>query len=135
LYQAARKTGAQGTPGVARHPEAETMVDGVAATFRKHGQKTTLRGRDRVRKDFKERPVFIAVQAIMAVCEAKLLERKKAGYRWCGKALIKLQAARGAPYALCDVVRAFNRRVANGQVDTVPPGSIAVDARKPRKPK
>ena len=110
LADMAGKRGASGPPGTARHAVASAMVAAVVHEFHKLGVATPLRHPDEWQADWEERPVFKAVEAVMAVTEAHLEALREVEAPTARNALLALRAARDAPYTLVQAVRAANKR-------------------------
>ena len=110
LEEIAGKRGASGPPGAARHARAAEMVADVTFEFHKAGVATPLRHSDEWRTDWEDRPVFVAVKAVLSVTEAHLEALREVEPVTARNALLALRAARDAPYTLVRAVRAANRR-------------------------
>lgn len=110
LEEIAGKRGASGPPGAARHARAAEMVADVAFEFHKAGIATPLRHPDEWRTDWEDRPVFVAVKAVLSTSEGHLEALKEMEPATARNALLALRAARDAPHTLVQVVRTANRR-------------------------
>lgn len=110
LIEIASKRGASGPLGAARHAEAAAMVAAVASEFHKLEIATPLRHPDEWQDDWDNRPVFVAVKAVLVVSEAHLEGLREVERALAHNALLTLRAARDAPYTLVQIVRSTNRR-------------------------